>query len=96
MNTIKRVIVGIEADPQLVAAVRAVLLYLVPIAAELAVAWLNSITDPRFLAVIPATITLIRVLEGTADRKLKPTQNAAVPTPPAGAGAPVDHISADK
>lgn len=101
MSRLKRVLVGVSTDPQVVAAVRALVLYLVPVVAELVIAWLAGITDPRWLPVIPATVTAIRVLEGAVDRALKgPGINdvppTTEPTPPAGAGAPVDHISADK
>ena len=87
MNKFKAVIVGVSTDPQVVAAVRALLLYLVPVVAELVIAWLAGITDPRWLPVIPATVTAIRVLEGAVDRAIKGPQanNPASPQ--------VDHIS---
>lgn len=88
MSRLKRILVGVSTDPQLVAAVRALLLYLVPVVAELLIAWLAGISDPRWLPVIPATVTAIRVLEGAVDRALKPTQNAIYPAPPAGEKQP--------
>ncbi|MGN6757181.1 MAG: hypothetical protein ACTHMJ_12435 [Thermomicrobiales bacterium] len=94
MNTIKRVIVGIEADPQLVAAVRALLLYLLAIGAELLIGYLTHLTDPRWLGVVAVTVPVIRALEGALDRALKgPGINdvppTTEPTPPT---APADHI----
>lgn len=92
MSRFKRILIGISTDPQLVAAVRALLLYLVPVVAELVIAWLAGITDPRWLPVIPATVTAIRVLEGAIDRALK---GADANMPRATPSAPTDHISAD-
>lgn len=88
MARLKRILIGVSTDPQLVASVRALVLYALPIAAELLIAWLSGISDPRWIGVIPVTVTVIRALEGAVDRALKGPQ-ANDPKP-----APVDHISA--
>ena len=98
MSKFKRILIGVSTDPQVVAAVRALLLYLVPVVAELVIAWLAGISDPRWLPVIPATVTAIRVLEGAVDRAIKGAGiNDVPPTtdPPAVPPAPRDVISAD-
>ena len=43
MSKFRRVLIGVSTDPQVVAAVRALLLYLVPVIAELVIAWLAGI-----------------------------------------------------
>ena len=90
MQRLKRVLVGIGTDPALVAAVRAALLYCLPIGVELLIGYLTHLTDPRWIGVVAVTVPVIRALEGALDRALKgpgindvpPTTEPAPPTSP--------------
>lgn len=71
LSTLKRMIIGIGTDPQVVAAARAFALYALPILFGWLVAWLAGVTDPRWAGLTVAAIPLIRVLEGAMDRAIK-------------------------
>lgn len=88
MDSIKRLILGVSHDPAVVAAVRALLFYGVPLGGEALIGYLNNVTDPRWLGVVGASVLLIRAIEGAVDRTLKPSQNDVYPHPPAGQGSP--------
>jgi hypothetical protein len=88
MESIKRLLVGVEHDPKVVGAVRAAVLYLLPIGAGALVAYLGAIHDPRWLW-LTALIPVIRALEGAViDQTYKARQNDYYPTPPAGETPP--------
>jgi hypothetical protein len=100
MQQLKRIFVGVEHDPRVVGAARALLIYLLPIGLEWLVGWLAGL-PPQWAALLIPEVPLLRALEGAIlDQLTKPTQNAVYPTPPAGENqppavpaAPVDHIS---
>jgi len=88
VDSLKRLFVGIGHDPQVVGAARAFLLYALPLTVGAFTAYASAVHDPRWLW-LGALIPLVRALEGALiDGVLKPTQNAAVPQPPAGEGTP--------
>lgn len=84
LSTLKRMIIGIGTDPQVVAAARAFAIYALPIFSGWLVAWLAGVTDPRWGGVALAAIPLLRVLEGAMDRAIKGA--AANDHPPAARG----------
>lgn len=88
LDGLKRLVIGVSHDPAVVAAVRALLFYGVPLGGEALIGYLAHLNDPRWLGVAGASIMLIRALEGAVDRALKPTQNATYPRPPAGEKQP--------
>lgn len=88
MEGLKRIILGIEHSPQVVAAVRSLALYGLPILVTLIVGYLSAITDPRFYGLALLCVPLVRALgEGVID-SLKPSQNDAQPTAVAGGADP--------
>lgn len=82
----RNLIVGIGHDPAVVGAVRALIIYALPVAVGLAVAYLQHLTDPRWVGIAVALIPVLRAVEGAVDRALRPSQNDVRPAPPAGAG----------
>lgn len=88
MDGLKRLLLGVSHDPQVVASVRALLFYGLPLGAEALIGYLNNIHDPLWLTVAGLSVILIRALEGAVDRILKPTMNAAYPNSPAGQATP--------
>lgn len=88
MDSIKRVILGVSTAPAVVAAVRAFLLYALPLAIAALVLYLGAITDPHWLW-LGALIPVIRAVEGALiDQVFKASQNDRYPAPPAGQGSP--------
>jgi hypothetical protein len=88
MDGMKRLILGVSHSPQVVAACRAALLYVLPIGAGALIVWISTNHDPRW-AWLVGLVPLIRVLEGAVlDQLQKPTQNDVYPHPPAGQGTP--------
>lgn len=81
MTTLKRAFVGIATDPALVGALRALLLYGLPIGATALIGYLGTIRDPRWLW-LAALVPVIRAAEGAIDRALKGAgaNNTAPPT----------------
>lgn len=88
MESIKRLVIGIEHDPKVVAAARAALLYLLPLGVGALIAYVSAVTDPHWLW-LATLIPLIRAVEGYAlDQLHKPDQNRVNPPPVAGGGGP--------
>lgn len=87
MNEIKRLLLGVSHSPQVVAAFRAAVLYLLPIGAGALIVWISSTHDPRW-AWLVGLVPLIRVLEGALIDQFKASQNDPYPAPPAGQGSP--------
>jgi hypothetical protein len=85
MKVLHDLLIGIGHDPRVVAAFRAFVLYVLPIAVEAAIGYLTHHVGPGLVGVVGVTAMLMRALEGAViDYLQKPNQNIA----------PVDHISA--
>lgn len=85
MKVLRDLLVGVGHDPRVVAAFRALVLYVLPVGAELLIGYLTHLNDPALVGVVAVTVPVIRALEGAViDYLQKPNQNIA----------PVDHISA--
>lgn len=82
----KQIIVGVSTDPQLVATMRALVAYVVPIGIAGAIAYVQEWTDPRLLPLVPLLIGAIRIVEGRLDHLAKPGQNNINPPTVAGSG----------
>lgn len=84
MNTFKRLLVGVETDPQVVGAFRALFFYALPLGVGALGVFLSGTHDPHWLWLV-ACFPLIRATEGyVLDQLQKPSQNATNPAPPAG------------
>lgn len=81
LNAFDRFFLGIATDPQVVAATRALVIYLLPLGTEAAVVWLSAL-PPAWLGVAVPTAFLLRALEGAVDRRLK--GSGGDPVPPQG------------
>lgn len=81
----KQLLVGIGHDPAVVGAMRALVIYALPVAVGLVVAYLQHVSDPRWMGIAVALVPVLRAVEGAVDRALRPTQNDVYPRPPAGA-----------
>lgn len=81
---LRQLLVGVGANPQVVALFRALLAYVLPGAVFSATAYINHWTDPRLLPLVPILLGLMRAAEGRLDAWLKPQQNAVNPPPVAG------------
>ena len=86
MQRFREILIGVATDPLLVGAVRAALLYLLPIGVAASLAYVQGWDDPRYLPIVPFLIALIRAFEAAADRSLKPHANDINPPPVAGSG----------
>ena len=85
MKVLHDLLIGIGHDPRVVAAFRAFVLYVLPIATEAGIGYLTHHVGPGLVGVVGVTAMLMRALEGAViDYLQKPNQNIA----------PVDHISA--
>jgi hypothetical protein len=82
----RQLIVGVEADPQLVGLARALIFYSVPIGLAAATAYLGHWTDPRLVPLVPVALGAIRIVESQFDSWQKPDQNRVDPPPVAGGG----------
>lgn len=88
MQKLRMVLIGVSTDPLVVAAARALLFYVVPVALAASVAYVQGWTDPRLVPLVPFLVALIRATEGAIDRAKKPAMNQINPPPVAGSGGP--------
>lgn len=85
MKVLRDLLLGIGHDPRVVASFRALVLYVLPLGAELLIGYLTGhVTDPHFIPVLPLTATVIRALEGAVLDYLKNPHQNDVPAVPVG------------
>lgn len=85
MDRLKSILIGVGHAPRVVAATRALVLYALPLALSILVAWLAGLTDPRLLGIPLVTIPLVRALgEAVIDEVHRGGENV----PPGGATPP--------
>lgn len=83
MDRFKRALIGIGTAPAVVAATRAVALYLLPVLAGLLIGYLNSLTDPRYYALVALLTPFIRaVVEAIIDQVKRPAPLSDAPPIP--------------
>lgn len=82
----KQIVVGVRASPALVGLMRSLLVYVVPLAASAAVAYVQGWTDPRLLPLVPILIGALRVGEAQFDQAMRPKMNSVNPPPVSGGG----------
>lgn len=89
-DTLRQIFLGVSRRPAVVAATRALLLYLIPLGVLWAIGYLNSL-GPAYYGLTTLLSPLIRLVgEGLLDEIKKATQNDPRPIPPAGASEPGD------
>lgn len=85
MDRLKSILIGIGHAPRVVAAIRALVLYALPLAISILAAWLAGLTDPRLLGIPLVAIPLVRALgEAVIDEVHRGGENI----PPGGAPPP--------